>query len=48
MHLTLTPSESRRTNFFEPQFVQIGHARTDFTDYIFVSDIWKFNRHTDW
>jgi len=39
MHLTLTPSESRRSNFFEPQFVQIGHARTDFTNYIFVNYI---------
>ena len=34
-HLTFTPSESRRSNFFEPQFVQIGHARTGFTDCIF-------------
>jgi len=32
-HLTLTPSESRRLNFFEPQFVQIGHARADFINY---------------
>jgi len=38
-HLTFTPSESRRSNFFEPQFVQIGHARTGFTNYIFVTNI---------
>jgi len=38
-HLTLTPSESRRLNFFEPQFVQIGHARADFTNYISLSQI---------
>ncbi|SVB72320.1 uncharacterized protein METZ01_LOCUS225174, partial [marine metagenome] len=33
-HLTLMLSESRRLNFFEPQFAQIGHARADFTNYI--------------
>jgi len=38
-HLTFTPSESRRLNFFEPQFVQIGHARTDFTNYILLNQI---------
>jgi len=28
----MTPSASIRSNFFEPQFVQIGHARDDFTN----------------
>ena len=32
IHLTFTPLESIRSNFFEPQFVQIGHARDDFTN----------------
>jgi len=38
-HLTFTPSESRRSNFFEPQFVQIGHARAGFTDCISLNQI---------
>jgi len=39
-HLTFTYSESRRLNFFEPQFVQIGHTRVDFTNYISLDQIW--------
>jgi len=38
-HLTFTPSESSRSNFFEPQFVQIGHARAGFTNNILVNYI---------
>jgi len=38
-HLTFTPSKSRRSNFFEPQFVQIGHARAGFTNNSFVNYI---------
>ena len=38
-HLTFTYSESRRLNFFEPQFVQIGHTRVDFTNYISLDQI---------
>jgi len=33
IHLTFTPSESNRSNFFEPQFVQIGHARAGSINY---------------
>ena len=36
---TVTGISEIRSNFFEPQFVQIGHARTDFTDYSFVNYI---------
>ena len=39
-HLTFTPSESRRSNFFEPQFEQIGHALAGFINNIFVNYIW--------
>jgi len=38
-HLTLTPSESRRSNFLEPQFVQIGQARADFINHIRIDRI---------
>jgi len=38
-HLTFTPSESRRSNFFEPQFEQIGHALAGFINNIFVNYI---------
>jgi len=36
---TVTGVSEMRSNFFEPQFVQIGHARADFTNYISLSQI---------
>ena len=36
---TVTGVSEIRSNFFEPQFVQIGHARADFTDHVFVNYI---------
>ncbi len=38
-HLTLTPSESRRSNFLDPQFVQIGQARADFINHVLIDRI---------
>jgi len=36
---TVTGVSEIRSNFFEPQFVQIGHARADFINYISLNQI---------